>query len=759
MNKQSIYESYNQALKSKEKEYEIFDPKYNSVSSFLYFVLEYSHDEEILDFFEKYQCDTELLSENMHQNIISQINASVEASVTRDNFRETKRNNDPSSKDIEFFKRIIRLTGENMKKYQYDEKNDLHILASFLFSLIDFEYMEHNYSFHRIFQESYFDIQSFMEDYTQKTLSSESFSKIEEICVNLNKKAKKGLIDPVVGRDKEIEQSLEVLNKRKKSNLVLVGKAGCGKTSIAEGIALAVENKDVPENLQNIVLYQLKMGSLVQGTKFRGDFEQKVDNVIKELVSKKESGEEYPILFIDEIHQMMGAGAVNGGSLDFANMIKEELANGSISVIGSTTIDEYDKYIVKDEAIRRRFVKIDVLEPTFDETIEIMMGVKKPFEEKHNVNFTKNNIEYIVQVSDKFMSETARPDRAIDFLDYIGSVSNINGSQKVTKKNIEECLKKLKGITTQDVEKNLEKKSKSNKDLKSEILKSLFGQDEAVEKTIDLFETSILGLKEHDKTMGNVLFLGPTGVGKTELAKQLHKVSGLPLERIDMSEYMEKHSISKLIGTSSGYVGYDDAPLLSQIINKNKNCILLFDEVEKAHPDILNVLLQIMDNAEIKDGKNKVLDFRNTFIILTSNSGATELKQKSIGLSKNTSVQKTKSKKIVNSFFKSELRGRLDEIIYFNSLTNDQYQSIIKKSILELQDLELLKKNNVKVTVSDEVLSNLVELEFDETLGVRNFKKTLNKKLLRLLKEELKKNKLKDKVLLKWEDNQIVIKL
>lgn len=557
---------------------------------------------------------------------------------------------------------------------------------------------------------------------------------LEQYAQNLNELAAKEKIDPVIGREEEIRRIIQVLCRRRKNNPLLVGAAGVGKTAIAEGLAYCIDQDEVPEVLRDTTVYSLDMASLLAGAKFRGDFEQRLKGVIKDLVELGEVGKQ-PILFIDEIHTVMGAGATAGGSMDASNLLKPSLTSGRIRVLGSTTHEEYRKFIEKDSAFSRRFQKIDVEEPSTEDTYKILQGLRPKFEEHHGVKYSNSVLKAAVDLSNRYITDRKNPDKAIDVIDEAGAYTHLlaNKRSKITKKDVESIVAKLAKIPKISVAGDEKNKLR---DLKKNLLMTIYGQDQAVEKVADAILLSRSGLGTEDKPMASFLFSGPTGVGKTELARQLAFNLDSHLERIDMSEYMEKHAVSKLLGAPPGYVGFDQGGLLTDAIKKNPHCILLLDEIEKAHPDIYNVLLQVMDSGRLTDSQGRSTDFRNVVIIMTTNAGAKEMESGSIGLSGSLAKEAThKRDAAIKNFFTPEFRNRLDGIIHFNKLGNDFIIQIVDKFLTELETK--LAAKNVHLEVDQEVKEWMAETGYDPKMGARPIARLVDTEIKKPLSQEI----------------------
>nr|BDT27248.1 ATP-dependent Clp protease ATP-binding subunit ClpA [Bacteriovorax sp. HI3] len=559
---------------------------------------------------------------------------------------------------------------------------------------------------------------------------------LEEYCTNLNEEVAKGRIDPIVGRESEIERVAQILSRRRKNNPLLVGEAGVGKTAIAEGLAYRIVQGDVPELLKNAVVFSLDLASLLAGTKYRGDFEQRLKNVMKELKTYNEGGKNEAILFIDEIHTIMGAGATSGGSMDASNLLKPALSSGELRCIGSTTYEEYRKFIEKDSAFNRRLQKVDVAEPSPEDTLKILLGLRQKFEEHHNVKYSNAIIKLIVDLSTKHISDRKNPDKSIDVIDEVGAMIRIlpesKRHQNITKKDVETVIAMMAKIPKMSVATDERDKLRS---LKSNLKLLIFGQDQAVEKVADAILLSRSGLSSDQKPMGSFLFTGPTGVGKTELAKQLARELGIHLERFDMSEYMEKHSVAKLIGAPPGYVGFDNGGQLTDVIKKHPHAVLLLDEIEKAHPDIFNILLQIMDHGTLTDSQGRATDFRNVVIIMTSNAGAKEMESGSIGIGKGLDNQAFKRDSAIKNFFTPEFRNRLDAIVHFNKLSDEQVLKIVDKFLIQLETK--LGEKNVELIVEESARAHLAKVGFDPQMGARPLARIIDHEIKKPLSHEI----------------------
>ena len=546
-------------------------------------------------------------------------------------------------------------------------------------------------------------------------------SPLETYCVNLNKKAEQNNIDRLIGRTVEVDRLAQILCRRTKNNPLLVGDPGVGKTAIVEGLALKIFNNEVPQVLKSHVIFSLDMGTLIAGTRYRGDFEERLKLIIKEIERNKNY-----ILFIDEIHTLVGAGSTSGSSMDASNMLKPALQAGNIRCIGSTTYNEYRLFFEKDRALQRRFQKIDVPEPTIDEAYKIMYGIRSKYEKFHNVKFTDDAIKASVDLSSKYIGNKKLPDKSIDIIDELGS-SEVLKSENQRKKILDiEDIERIVSQITKIPEKNISVNDRMYlKDLDKNLKRVIFGQDLAIDSLVSSIKLSRSGLRDSNRTIGNYMFSGQTGVGKTELAKQLAKVLGIELIRFDMSEYMERHSVSKLIGAPPGYVGFDQGGLLSEKVDKNPYAVLLIDEIEKAHPDVYNILLQIMDYGKLTDQNGKKIDFRNIILIMTTNAGAEDLQKSQIGFNK--SINKDGDLESINKIFSPEFRNRLDSIVQFNILNKDTVKKIVEKFVIELETQ--LGERDVIINLTDKASNLISKLGFDEKMGARPLNRVIDEKI------------------------------
>ncbi|MEN9864168.1 MAG: hypothetical protein RLZZ601_1932 [Pseudomonadota bacterium] len=567
---------------------------------------------------------------------------------------------------------------------------------------------------------------------TQETEDASSGGKespLEQYTQNLNVLAKQGKIDPLIGRDSEVERVIQVLCRRRKNNPLLVGEAGVGKTAIAEGLAWRIVKGDVPEILADATVYSLDMGALLAGTKYRGDFEQRLKSVLKSL---KDS--EHGVLFIDEIHTLIGAGAASGGTLDASNLLKPALSNGQLKCIGATTFTEYRGIFEKDAALSRRFQKVDVVEPTVDQTVQILRGLKSRFEEHHGVKYASAALVAAAELSSRYINDRHLPDKAIDVIDEAGAAQRIlpKSKQKKTigRPEIEEIVAKIARIPPQSVTVDDRSKLQTlDRDIKSVV----FGQDPAIEALASAIKMTRAGLGKIDRPIGSFLFSGPTGVGKTEVAKQLAYILGIELLRFDMSEYMERHAVSRLIGAPPGYVGFDQGGLLTEAVNKKPHCVLLLDEIEKAHPDIFNILLQVMDHGTLTDNNGRKTDFRNVIIIMTTNAGAEAMQKSTIGF---TNARESGDEMAdIKKFFTPEFRNRLDAIVSFKALDETIIMRVVDKFLMQLE--EQLHEKKVDATFSPALRAHLAKHGFDPLMGARPMQRIIQDTVRKALADEL----------------------
>jgi ATP-dependent Clp protease ATP-binding subunit ClpA len=564
---------------------------------------------------------------------------------------------------------------------------------------------------------------------------------LKAYCVNLNDKARKGSIDPLIGRASEVERCIQVLCRRRKNNPLLVGDPGVGKTAIAEGIAKQIVDGEVPEILDDAVIYSLDMGALLAGTRYRGDFEERVKTVVKEL-------EQHPkaILFIDEIHTVIGAGATSGGAMDASNLLKPALQSGTLRCMGSTTYKEFRQHFEKDRALARRFQKIDVVEPTVDDTIKILQGLKPHFEEFHGVKYTNDAIKAAVELSSRYINDRKLPDKAIDVIDEVGASQMLLPQSKRKKqigvKDVEAVIAKMARIPPKTVTKSDEAALAS---LDQDLKRVVFGQDNAIDQLAAAIKLARAGLREPNKPIGCYLFSGPTGVGKTEVARSLSQIMGVELLRFDMSEYMERHTVSRLIGAPPGYVGYDQGGLLTDQVDQHPHAVLLLDEIEKAHPDIFNILLQVMDNGTLTDANGKKIDFRNIVLIMTTNAGASEGQKQSIGFGRGR--REGEDEAAIQKLFTPEFRNRLDASIAFAPLSPDTIGRVVDKFVLQLE--AQLADRNVSFELTDAARDWLGKRGYDELYGARPLAREIQEHVKKPLADEILFGKLKKGGLIK----------
>jgi ATP-dependent Clp protease ATP-binding subunit ClpA len=558
---------------------------------------------------------------------------------------------------------------------------------------------------------------------------SEKQSPLEQFTVNLNQQAKDGKIDPLIGREYEVERTIQILCRRRKNNPLLVGEAGVGKTAIAEGLAWRITEGAVPEVLAEANVYSLDMGALLAGTKYRGDFEQRLKGVLKALKDKPNA-----VLFIDEIHTLIGAGAASGGTMDASNLLKPALSSGQLKCIGATTFTEYRGIFEKDAALSRRFQKVDVVEPTVSETVDILKGLKSRFEEHHNVKYAVAALQAAAELSAKYINDRQLPDKAIDVIDEAGAAHRILAPSKrkktISKAEIEDIVAKIARIPPANVSNDDKGKLKTlERDLKSVV----FGHDQALVAVASSVKMARSGLGKTDKPIGSFLFSGPTGVGKTEAAKQLAYIMGIELIRFDMSEYMERHAVSRLIGAPPGYVGFDQGGLLTEAVTKKPHCVLLLDEIEKAHPDVFNVLLQVMDHGTLTDNNGRKADFRNVIIIMTTNAGAETMSKSTIGFT--TARQSGDEMGVIKRLVTPEFCNRLEDIVSFKALDENIILRVVDKFLLELETQ--LGEKKVEVTFTDTVRKHLAKKGFDPLMGARPMQRLIQDMIRKALADEL----------------------
>ncbi|KXJ52706.1 ATP-dependent Clp protease ATP-binding subunit ClpA [Neptuniibacter pectenicola] len=552
-------------------------------------------------------------------------------------------------------------------------------------------------------------------------------SPLRKYAVNLNVEAEKGLIDPLVGRDAEVERVVQILSRRRKNNPLLVGEAGVGKTAIAEGLAKLIVESKVPEVIKESVVYSLDLGALLAGTKYRGDFEKRLKGLLNEIKELPKA-----ILFIDEIHTIIGAGAASGGSMDASNLLKPLLSSGQIRCIGSTTFQEFRGIFEKDRALARRFQKVDVLEPSIDDTYAILRGLKQRFEEHHELTYSDEALKAAAELAGRYINDKHMPDKAIDVIDEAGAYQRLLPEELRKKvievEDVEAIVAKIARIPPKSV--SASDKSQLAK-LDSNLKMVVLGQDEAIDTLASAIKLSRAGLKEPDKPVGSFLFAGPTGVGKTEVTQQLARVMGIELVRFDMSEYMERHTVSRLIGAPPGYVGYDQGGLLTEAVTKSPHCVLLLDEIEKAHPEVFNLLLQVMDNGTLTDNNGRKADFRNVILVMTTNAGAQDMSRASIGFTKQNHA--TDGMEAIKKMFTPEFRNRLDGIIQFKPLDANIIKGVVDKFFAELQ--VQLEDKRVVLHLTDAARTWFAEKGYDEHMGARPMKRLIQEKLKKPLAE------------------------
>ncbi|MDH5719818.1 MAG: ATP-dependent Clp protease ATP-binding subunit ClpA [Spirochaetia bacterium] len=574
------------------------------------------------------------------------------------------------------------------------------------------------------------------EEETVKDGKAKSYDKLlEKFATEMTQQAANGKYDKLIGRDEELKRTIEILCRRQKNNPLHVGDAGVGKTAITRGLAQKIATNEVPKKLQGYLIYALDMGALLAGTKFRGDFEERLKGIFQALSQK-----EKVIIYIDEIHTVIGAGSVSGGSMDASNLLKPILTEGKIRCIGATTTDEFRQHFEKDRALSRRFQKIDILEPTVTETIDILNGLKSKYESFHGIKYQKNAITSAAKLSDKFLRDRHLPDKAIDLIDEAGANLSIYhpDRKEITLEDIEILISRIARIPIQAVSQN---EIDNLQSLEKALSNVVFGQEEAVHKLASAIKRHRAGMGNHDKPVGSFLFAGPTGVGKTELSKRLSENLGIELIRFDMSEYMEKHSVSRFLGSPPGYVGFDQGAMLTEAVRKNPYAVLLLDEIEKAHPDILNTLLQIMDNASVTDTTGKTADFRNIIIIMTSNVGSREMSSSVIGFERKGAAEKNPLNAIKKTF-SPEFRNRLDAVVLFQHLKPDTIKKIVKKNIKEVSNQ--LKDKKIKIKIDAKAVNYLAEKGYEIEFGARPMTRIMQEEIKNPIVDEILFGKLKN---------------
>ncbi len=574
------------------------------------------------------------------------------------------------------------------------------------------------------------------EDAQAEAVNKDGSEALDAYCVDLNAKAGEGKIDPLIGRVAEVERTIQILCRRTKNNPLLVGDPGVGKTAIAEGLAKRIVEGDVPAVLADCTIFQLDMGTLLAGTRYRGDFEERLKAVMKELEET-----EGAILFIDEIHTVIGAGATTGGAMDASNLLKPALANGSLRCIGSTTYKEFRGYFEKDRALARRFQKIDVNEPSIPDTVKILKGLKPYYEEHHRVRYTADALKTAVDLSARYINDRKLPDKAIDVIDEVGAAQMLLPESKrkktISVKDVEAVVAKIARIPPKQVSRD---DRENLRNLEADLRMVVYGQDKAITALSSAIKLSRAGLREVEKPIGSYLFSGPTGVGKTEVARQLAKTLGVELKRFDMSEYMERHTVSRLIGAPPGYVGFDQGGLLTDAIDQNPHCVVLLDEIEKAHPDLFNILLQVMDYGKLTDNNGKSVDFRNVVLIMTTNAGASDMAKPAIGF--NREGREGEDQEAIEKMFTPEFRNRLDAVIPFDYLSEDVIDKVVDKFVIELE--AQLADRRVAIELTDAARRWLGKKGYDKLFGARPLARVIQENIKQPLAEEMLFGALKD---------------
>ena len=673
------------------------------------------HNQNIVEILTEVGVDVEALKENLNsyfmQNIdkISQIN------------------------NFEPFETVslTRAIENMMLQVRGSGKKEAH-LTDMLVAIFD---EEHSYSVQLLKQHGVekLDILEILTNQEDPSVQEKADKKsaLELYTVDLVELAKKDKIDPLIGRVEEVQRVMQVLCRRKKNNPILVGEAGVGKTAIVEGLALKIAKKETPKILNDAKLYALDIGSLLSGAKYRGDFEKRLKDVLIELKSKANS-----ILFIDEIHTIVGAGATSGGSMDLSNLLKPSLATGEIKCIGATTYSEFRNFFDKDRALSRRFSKLDISEPSVDDAYEILLGLKSRYEEHHGVKYPQKVLKSSVELAKKYINDKFLPDSAIDLIDEVGASFHLQKRKRkaVSIHDIESILARVANIPPRSVSSD---ETELMRDLEVKLKAKVFGQDEAIKNLVTAIKRSRAGLSNPQSPVGSFLFSGPTGVGKTEVAKQLAEQLGIHFERFDMSEYMEKHTVSRLIGAPPGYVGYEEGGQLTETIKKHPYSVLLLDEIEKAHPDLLNILLQVFDSATLTDNDGNKTDFRNVIIIMTSNLGTKEAAQ--VGFTK---VEAHQANNAIKDFFAPEFRNRLDAIVHFSALKTEVMVSVVEKLLAQLE--EQLKEKNIKIEATSKAKKYLAEKGYSKELGARVMQRVISDEIKTPLSDEILFGKLKN---------------
>ena len=713
-----------------QKAFELARLKKHEFLTLEHLMLELCKDEEVIKLFSFYKIDVKKISDDLQHFI----DKKLKDIIVKDDSRPT-----PSAS----FERVLKRAAQHVQSSGKREVKALNILVAMYSERDNFAvfFLEKqrlsrlkvvSYISHKKENKSEIEF-SVVSDNEEAEKKQNSKSILETYCVNLNNKAMNNKIDPIIGRETEIERTVQILCRRLKNNPLFVGDPGVGKTALAEGLAKKIIEKKVPKILLNTKVYSLEMSTLLAGTRYRGDFEERLNNLLKELTSNRNN-----VLFIDEIHTVIGAGATSGGSIDASNILKPALANGTLRCIGSTTYSEFRKYFEKDSALARRFQKIDIEEPSTEDAIKILKGISYIYENYHNIEYSPEAIEQAVHLSARYLNERKLPDKAIDILDEIGAAQNlkINKKKIISSKEVEDTVAKIARIPSKNINRE---DNKVLKNLTKNLKLSVFGQDKAINELSRVVRLSRSGLREKEKTIGSYLFAGPTGVGKTEIARVLANVLNVKLLRFDMSEYMERHSISRLIGSPPGYVGFDEGGALTESVNKNPYAVLLLDEIEKAHPDIFNILLQIMDYGKLTDHNSRTVDFRNIILIMTSNVGATSLDKNKIGFTGKKSNEDNLNE--INKMFSPEFRNRLDSIISFDFLSPSIMSSIVEKSISYLEGQ--LSEKNISIQLSENAKSYLALKGYDKKYGARPLQRLIQKEIKECLAEEILFGKLK----------------
>ena len=697
-----------------------------------------SYDDDAKSVFEACSIDINILRENLESFINKKLKN------LKDNYK-----NEPQL--TYSFQRVLQraaihvqssgraeVTGANIVVSIFSEKESyaVYFLNKQNMSRLDaVQYISHGIS--KIDEDSTFEGEKESENLNDNSSNNSKKQKaLDQFCLNLNQKAIDGRTDNLVGRQKEVDRTIQILCRRQKNNPLFVGDPGVGKTAIAEGLAKRIVDRDVPEIINDATIYSLDMGLLLAGTRYRGDFEERLKEVLKELEKQDKA-----ILFIDEIHTVIGAGATSGGSMDASNLLKPSLGNGKLRCIGSTTYKEYKNYFEKDRALVRRFQKIDIKEPTKDEAIKILLGLKPYYEQYHGIEYSNEAIICSVELSNKYIGDRKLPDKAIDVIDEAGASQYLLNPSKrkklITSKEIEKVVSLIARIPAKSVSSN-DKENLQN--LERDLKNFVFGQDKAIKELSSSIKLARAGLREEGKPIGSYIFSGPTGVGKTEIARQLSKTMGIELIRFDMSEYMERHTVSRLIGAPPGYVGFDQGGLLTDGVDQHPHCVLLLDEIEKAHYDLYNILLQVMDYGKLTDHNGKTIDFRNVVLIMTTNAGAIDLSKKRIGFNSNRS--KEDNQDAINKLFSPEFRNRIDSTIHFNHLNKKIVLSIVDKFIIELESQ--LDEKGISLSVDKKVKEYLGEKGYDEVYGARQLSRLIQEEIKKPMAEELIFGKISD---------------